>query len=102
MVTDAGGAAVEVLETSSFGPVSKTDLDNWINAYKIPVTTVKDAVDGTTATYDALGIRETVFIVDLSNMKILKVINGSIAGIGTSAVGQAIPMILALLANKSG
>ncbi len=63
---------------------------------------MRDPDNAPLGTYDALGIRETVFIVDLSDMKILTVINGSTAGIGPSAVNQAIPMILALLAQKGG
>jgi hypothetical protein len=78
-----------VLQTKAFGAVSKSDLDAWANTYKLPVTAVKDP-DGTgTATYNALGVRETVFELDLSTMKILKVIHGSTAGIPPSAVQQA-------------
>jgi len=101
-VDDAGGAVVEILETKAFSTVTKADLDSWIQAYNLPVTSMRDPDNMPSGTYDALGIRETVFIVQLSDMKILTVINGSTAGVQPNAVRQAIPMILALLGNKSG
>ena len=78
---DAGGIVIEVLCTTGFvTQPTKSDLDAWINKYKLPVTTVKDP-DGTgTATLTALGQREQAYIVDLATMKIVKVISGSLTG----------------------
>ncbi len=97
-MVDAGGLVIEVLETKSLGPTQKSDLTAWIDAYRIPVTTLIDSPPGVgTATYSAYGVRESLFIVDLRTMKIVQKFNGSVAGIGTSAVGQAVPAILKLL-----
>jgi hypothetical protein len=100
MLLDAGGTVIEILESTGLGPSTKADLDAWINAVSLKVTSLKDPDDaGTTVTLDTYGIRETVFLVDLSTMKIVDKYNGSLAGAGTSAVGQAIPTFLMLLGH---
>jgi hypothetical protein len=71
-----------------------------VNNYKIPVTSVRDASG--TPTYTTLGVRETVFELDLRTMKILKVIHGSVAGVDTSAVGQAVDDMMVLLGPRNG
>ncbi|MEI8256554.1 MAG: hypothetical protein WCJ30_12850 [Deltaproteobacteria bacterium] len=86
-----------MLETKAFGPVARADLDAWVNTYGLHVTTVMDPPGTGTVTFTTWGIRETAFIVDLTTMQILTKINGSTAGTGASAVGQAIPMLLTLL-----
>jgi hypothetical protein len=94
---------VEILETNfaNNGQIaSKANLDAWITTYKLPVTSVRDPDAKPLQTYNALGIRETIFIVDLGTMKIVKVINGSVLGVQPNAVRQAIPMIVTLLAQK--
>jgi hypothetical protein len=97
-VVDAGGAVVEILGTRAGAAVKKSDLDTWITTYKLPVTAVIDTPAGTsTKTLSYFGIRETAFIVDVRTLKIVKKINGSVAGAGTSSVGQLIPEILTLL-----
>jgi hypothetical protein len=97
-VTDAGGVVVEILGSKGGGAVAKSDVDAWVNTYKLPVTTVKDAPGGT-GSISFFGIRETCVIVDVKTMKIVKKINGSVAGAGTSSVGQLVPEILKLLAS---
>jgi hypothetical protein len=94
---------VEILaEGATGGAPSRTELDAWIQAYSIPVTTVRDPDGAPLASHAALGIRETAFLVDLSTMLIVQVVNGSLAGIGDSSVKQAVPMILSLLGAKGG
>ena len=41
-------------------------------------------------------IRETAFIVDLATMRIVRRINGSVAGVGTSSIGQAVAELMRL------
>ncbi len=84
-VTDAGGAVVESLHTGN--------LDAWITAYSLSVTTVSP-ID---PNQQLVGERETVFIVDLCTMKIVYKTQGSLAGIGDSSVKTAIAKILTLL-----
>ena len=97
-MVDAGGAIVEILGTRGGSPVKKSDLDTWITTYKLPVTAVIDTPAGSgTATLSYFGIRETCFIVDVKTLKIVKKVNGSVTGTGTSSVGQLIPEILTLL-----
>ena len=84
-VVQAGGVVIEVLETTGFiTQASQTGLQQWIGSYKLPVTSVKDP-DGTgTATLNALGGREQAYIVDLTTMKILDVIQGNHNGGGAA------------------
>ncbi len=84
------------------GDVFKTDLDAWVNAYKLPVTTVKDPDDMQGTSLTALYRREIVYIVDLKTMKIVDRFDGSIAGIGPSSVQQAIAEMMTLLGPKGG
>jgi hypothetical protein len=97
-VVAAGGIVIEVLETTGFTTqATKTSLDAWVNKYSLPVTTVKDP-DGTgTATLTALGGREQAYIVDLTTMKIVQVIQGDITGIGATSGGKAMTAMHTLL-----
>lgn len=83
-----GGAVVEILMTG--------DLNAWIDAYDLPVTTVAPLGP---ETKDQLGIRESGFIVDLATMTIVWKVNGSIAGIGDSAAKTALPELDARLSQ---
>lgn len=95
---DAGGVIVEVLETTSIGPVSRADLDAWVNTYRLPVTTVIDPpAERVTRSYMNYGIRESMFVVDLRTGRIVNKYNGSVAGIGPSSVTAAVDRILTLL-----
>jgi hypothetical protein len=78
-VVQAGGAVIEVLETSGFVTIADmTDLDSWINKYSLQVTTVKDP-DGSsgTPTLTQFGHRDQAYIVDTTTMKIIQVFTGS-------------------------
>ena len=88
--------------TKAGGAVARSDLDAWVNTYKLPVTSMKDPDGMAGTTFKALGVRETVFELDLRTMKILKVIHGSTAGQGTPSGQQGIDDLLVLLGPKGG
>ena len=92
---DAGGVIVEILAGSAGAHPSRAELDAWINTYHLPVTTVRDVTG--TPTLATYGIRESAFVVNLRNMVVEIKINGSIAGLGDSAVAQIIPRMMTLL-----
>jgi hypothetical protein len=97
-VVDMGGAIVEVLITTGFvNPPKKTDLDAWIDKYKIPVTSVMDLPGKGPVTKNALGERETAYIVDLQTMKILEVISGSLSGLQDTSIKKGLVAMKALL-----
>ena len=98
-MVDAGGAIVEILASKAGGAVAKADLNNWVNTFNLPVTSVMDTPPGSgTKTLTFFGIRETCVVVDVRTMKIVKKVNGSVTGSGDSSVKQLIPQILTLLA----
>jgi hypothetical protein len=94
-VVAAGGLVVEILGSKGGGAVAQADVKNWVDTYKLNVTTVKDVTPNQSIGF--FGIRETAVIVDLKTMKIVKKINGSVTGSGDSSVKQLVPEILALL-----
>ena len=99
-VVDAGGVVIEILEANTGGPVSKADLDAWINAYRLPVTSVMDPEGTGTPSFDALGQRETTYIVDLRTMTIVERIVGDVTGFATPGIDTGIAHVLSLLAAK--
>ena len=102
-VVMAGGAIVEVLETKFVvSNPARSDLDAWINKYGLPVTSVRDPDASGLTTYNTLGVRETVYLLDLKTMKIVDKINGSTAGQGDSSAKTGMQRLLVLLGNKSG
>ena len=94
---DAGGVIVEILAGSAGAQPSRTELDGWINTYRLPVTTLTDPMGAGTVTLRTYGIRESAFIVNLSTMRVEVKIPGSVLGVGDSAVRTAIPMMMTLL-----
>jgi hypothetical protein len=102
-VADAGGLVIEILATKGFTAGSapaKADLDAWIDSFKLPVTTVMDPPGTGTPTFNAIGPRETSYIVDLKTMKIVKRITGDTTGANSVTIMDgAIADILALLAK---
>jgi hypothetical protein len=97
-IVGMGGVVIEVLETTGFTTqASQTDLEAWVNKYELPCTTVKDP-DGTgTVTLNTLGHREQAYIVDLTTMKILQVIEGDETGLGATSGGKALAAMQTLL-----
>lgn len=97
-VVQAGGVVIEVLETTGFTTqATQTSLEASINKYQLPVTTVKDP-DGTgTATLNALGHREQAYIIDLTTMKIVDIIEGDETGLGSTSGGLALTEMHTLL-----
>jgi len=99
-VVQAGGLVIEVLETSGFVAIaSMTDLESWVNKYSLMVTTVKDPDSSSgTPTLDQFGRRDQAYIVDLTTMKILQYIDGSIvATAGGNSAGLAMTAMHTLL-----
>lgn len=89
---------VEILETTSLGPVTRTNLDAWVTTYGLRVTSVIDPpAERVTRTFMTYGIRESLFVVDLRTMRIVNKYNGSVAGVGASSVSMATERILQLL-----
>ncbi len=102
-VLDAGGVIVEIMGAHSGLPATRTDLDNWVNNYSLPVTTVRDPDNLPLQSLTALIRREYCFIVDLSNMKIVSVIVGTtIGGTDTTSAFTGMQQMLALLGPKAG
>jgi len=91
---------VEILQTYSFQPATRANLDAWVNTYRLRVTAVIAPPDErVTRTLTTYGIRETLFLVDLRTMRIVNRYNGSTAGVGPSSVPMATERILQLLAG---
>lgn len=91
---------MEILQTYSFQPVTRANLDAWVNTYRLRVTAVIDPPDErVTRTFMTYGIRETLFLVDLRTMRIVNRYNGSTAGAGPSSVAMGTERILQLLAG---
>ncbi len=105
-VVDAGGVIIEILATNTstgtVQPASKADLDAWVTAYKLPVTSVRDPDNLPKQTINALVQREYCYVVDLKTMKIVNLYMGSIIGVGTSAAQTAMNTVLSLLGPKGG
>lgn len=94
----AGGAVVEILESTAFAFTPRANLDAWVNTYHLPVTSVIDPPDErVTRTLMTYGIRESLFVVDLRTMRIVAKFNGSVAGTGDSSITMGIARMLELL-----
>jgi hypothetical protein len=89
-VVHAGGVVIEVLETTGFvTQASMTDLSTWVTTYGLYNTTVKDPDDAGTASLNFFGRRDQAYIVDLTTMKILQYIDGSIVAAPTGSLNSA-------------
>ncbi len=96
-MTAKGVLLVEVLETKALAAPTVADLNAWITAYGIPVTSVIDSDPSSLASYDTYGRRENTFIVEIATMKILQKITGSTDGSGVSSFAQAVPIVEAMI-----
>jgi hypothetical protein len=95
---------VELLSTRTLGCTSRADLDAWVRTYRLPITTVIDALEGrptpcVSASNRTYGVRESAFIVDLATMRIVRKYNGDLGGAGDSAIGMLVPELLRLLGS---
>ena len=88
---------IEILATKAGGAPAKSDLDAWISAPKLPVTTVMDPPGTGTPTFNVLGPRETAYIINLATMKIQRRILGDTTGTKAPSIDQAVAEILVLL-----
>ena len=84
-----GAVVIEVLQTKAVSAPTQADLDAWITSHKLPITSMIDAPSSPLATFHALGRREQAWIVDLSNMKIVKKYTGSTDGSADGLVTNA-------------
>ena len=96
-LVDAGAVVVEILVSKTGNAPAKVDLDAWVNAYKVPVTSMIDPALQPLASLNALGRRELAFIVDLKTMTIAKKYTGDTTGVGPSSVKMAEPDLHTLL-----
>jgi hypothetical protein len=96
-VVDKGGVIVEVLASKISSNPSKADLDAWITARNVPVTSVRDPDALALQTLKALIRREYTYIVDLSTMKIVQRFIGSTDGSGISSAQTAMDAMLTML-----
>jgi hypothetical protein len=87
----AGVAIVQVLVNSGM----QSDLDSWINTYKLHTTTAQDP---TGMTLTDLVRREYCYLVDLATMKIIRVwIGSTTSGLVTSSAKCAMDCAVAML-----
>lgn len=91
-----------MLATYIGAPVSRANLDTWVNSGNLPVTTVRDPDRDPKQTINALVRREYAYVIDLQTMKIVQIRIGSVTGSGDSAVYTAIQDMLTLLGAKGG
>jgi hypothetical protein len=83
----AGGILIEVLMTAGFtSPPTKTNLDTWVANYNLHVTTVAD-LNSSLPTSNTLGRRDQAYIIDLTTMKVVQYIDGSIISSGNNNSG---------------
>ena len=86
-VDQAGGILIEVLMTAGFvSPPTKADLDSWVGKYNLSFTVVADLSTSLT-TNNTLGRRDQAYIIDLTTMKVLQYIDGSIVSDGNNNSG---------------
>ena len=93
----AGTGVVKCRMTNAGKRDTRSNLDAWVNRCYLRITALIDPAGVGTRTLSTYGVRESAFIVDLSTMRIVRRINGSVAGIGPSAISQIVPTLLDLL-----
>lgn len=93
----AGGRVIQILMTNGGQRATRTALDAWVNRYELRITALIDPAGVGTRTLTTYGVRESAFIVDLATMRVVRKVNGSVAGIGPSAIQQIVPTMLNLL-----
>jgi hypothetical protein len=86
-VDQAGGQLIEVLMTSGFvAPPTKANLDSWVEKYNLSFTVMAD-LGAALTTNNTLGRRDQAYIIDMTTMKVLQYIDGSIVADGANNSG---------------
>lgn len=91
-IVDAGGAVVEILGTYGFATTpapTHAQLDAWVNAYNLNISTFIDADSAPGQTITAFMVRETTVIVKVPSMQIVWVDHGDITGTMPSSISAA-------------
>ena len=91
-IIDAGGKVLEILTGST-----RMQLDSWIMTYNLNISSFIDSASTPNGALNAAGIRETVFIVKMPEMKITYVNHGDVTGIQAPSVNVATMQILTML-----
>jgi hypothetical protein len=91
-IIDAGGKVLEILTGST-----RMQVDAWITSYNLNISTFIDAPSTPNGALNAAGIRETVFIIKMPEMKVVYVNHGDVTGISAPSVNVATSMIVSLL-----
>jgi hypothetical protein len=86
-VDQAGGQLIEVLMTVDFSSApTMANLESWVNKYNLSFTVMADT-DPSLPTNNTLGRRDQAYIIDLTTMKVLQYIDGSIVADGNNNSG---------------
>jgi hypothetical protein len=94
----AGGLVMEVLISHGFfSPATRDYLDAWVKTYDFSMTSVIDAPGHELATLNAMGIRETALVIELSTMHVVFRKTGDLAGIDPPSLDDAFAEMYARL-----
>ncbi len=87
---------VEVLTEGFTGAPSRANLDAWIMAQNLSLTTLMDR--STRRAFMVLGRREISYVVDLSTMRIVRKVLGDTSGAtSTATLNATVDQLLTLL-----
>jgi hypothetical protein len=97
-LVDAGGRVVEILsQKTGSTPALRPDLDAWIDSYDLTVTSMIDSAATPLGAVKAVGVRETVVILELPSMKVVYMDHGDTTGKTASSIIAAAAEMHALL-----
>ena len=91
---DAGGKVIEILADPG---ATRMSLESWIMTHNLNITSVIDAPGMSGAALMAATIRETTFIVQMPEMKIVWLTHGNQTPIGDPGVDAATTQMLQFL-----
>jgi hypothetical protein len=99
---DAGAVVVEILSTRLINQrATQTDLDAWVNAVGITVTSVVDPEGLDLQTLNAMGIRESLVIVELPSMTVVHYDPGDQSGTVDPSVVAGLNKLYELLGQQA-
>ena len=93
-IIDAGG---KVLEVVSDATTTRMTLEAWITTHNLNITSLIDAPGMAGATLNLLTIRESTFIIQMPEMKIVWLTHGNQGPVGDPGIDAATTEILQLL-----